>query len=102
MPKKKNNPGFVTQSQCDTKYGKMNLALFGSDGRGGIVKDISDIKNQVASTSKEVTDFVKDHKEEMKTKGRDWRALGFTILASLVGGTTVGIILTLLRHFLNL
>jgi len=35
--KEKDNPG-------NSRVGKMELALFGEDGRGGIVSDISDIK----------------------------------------------------------
>jgi hypothetical protein len=60
LPKKKNNPGkFVTAEQCNEKRtqdavstskwrNKIDLALWGSDGRGGMVKDIGDMKKDVA------------------------------------------------------
>lgn len=45
MTDEKDNPGvFVRVEDCRERHTKMDLALFGLDGRGGIVKDIQDIK----------------------------------------------------------
>lgn len=42
---KKDNPGrYRTVKTCETRHRKLDLALFGEDGRGGIVKDIAEIK----------------------------------------------------------
>lgn len=93
MSSDKENPGnpgrFVSQRQCSAQFGKVDLALFGKDGRGGMVKDLSDIKHQVSETSKEVSTFLKNHKTEEKEKGRDWRLLGFAVLGSVVSGVVV-------------
>jgi len=62
MPKEKHsdNPSkFVTVEDCKLTHRKIELALWGEDGRGGIVKDIGDIKG---STEKRWT-------------GRDWAYL---------------------------
>lgn len=49
------NQDFVTKDECErvrescattVSIEKVNLALWGEDGRGGIVKDIQDIKSQ--------------------------------------------------------
>lgn len=58
--KRKENPnGFL-----ERRLGKIELALWGPDGRGGIVKDIADIKAEVE-------------------KSRDWRRF---IITALGGG----------------
>jgi len=44
MSKKKNNPQYVLKSDCKEIMDKIEIALWGVDGRGGIVKDIGDIK----------------------------------------------------------
>jgi len=48
MPDDPKNPdGFVLKSDCDESMGLIRLALFGPDLRGGIVKDIGDIKSDM-------------------------------------------------------
>lgn len=88
MSKRKNNPGdFVRVTDCTQRHqvvGKIELALFGPDGRGGMVQDVSVIKGTV----KGLEDSRKQQIEAEKKKGRDWRSLVFAIL----GGTIVAII----------
>ena len=45
--KAKNNPSrvYVRIEDCREISGKIMLALFGEDGRGGIVKDVQEIKS---------------------------------------------------------
>lgn len=46
--RRKDNPDvFVRVEDCRTKHSKIELALFGPDGRGGMVKDINEIKMAV-------------------------------------------------------
>jgi len=59
MPRRKNNsPAFVRVDDCRERHGfedkkiqKMELALFGEDGRGGMVADISEIKNKLTAAT---------------------------------------------------
>jgi len=54
--KKKDNPGvFVQVEDCRERHGQtvqrvvhVETALFGTDGRGGMVKDIADIKSTLS------------------------------------------------------
>lgn len=48
---------------------KIEKALFGEDGRSGMVKDISDIKY---------------HVENGKQKGRDWKQLMITVGGGII------------------
>lgn len=75
-PKKKDNPGevpYVRVEDCRERHNtimnqvsKTELALFGSDGRGGMVKDIADIRSKV--------DFIKDGLKG-RLNGRDKAAI---------------------------
>jgi hypothetical protein len=54
MPKKRDGGSYVSVGDCvehrrvsDMERGKISLALFGQDGRGGMVKDIGDIKSYI-------------------------------------------------------
>lgn len=81
---RKHNPNGarrVTVAECLQRHEKIDLALWGSDGRGGIVKDISDIKSKL-------TDLL-ERQDETKTKSRDWRLLGFAILGSTITGLII-------------
>jgi len=81
---RKHNPSSarrVTLAECFQRHKKIDLALWGKDGRGGMVKDLGDIKNTL-------TDLV-SAQAETKTKKRDWRLLGFTILASTITGLII-------------
>jgi hypothetical protein len=42
------NP-YVTGADCNLKHVKLDLALFGVDGRGGIVKDLQEIKTATSA-----------------------------------------------------
>jgi hypothetical protein len=42
-------PLFVTQQDCTSRHAKIDLALFGADGRGGMVADIGQIKSYIAT-----------------------------------------------------
>ena len=67
---KKENPHVLIRD-CRDRHYIIQKALFGEDGRGGMVADIAEIKSFVNG---------------QKTKGRDWRALGFAVLGSVVTG----------------
>lgn len=69
----------MTVIACDKKHGKIDLALFGEDGRGGIVKDITDIKNFM---------------DDSKTKSKESRALVF----SIIGGAATGLLMIILQY----
>jgi len=88
----KSNPNArrVTVGECLQRHGKIDLALWGPDGRGGMVKDIGDIKNTL-------NDFL-NSQAETKTKGRDWRLLGFAILGSTVTGLVIAGVNYVLTH----
>lgn len=45
------------REDCTSNAEKVNLALFGPDGRGGIVKDIQDIKTKLESYSSVLRQF---------------------------------------------
>ena len=69
------------------KFGKVELALFGPDGRAGMVKDINDMKGVQREILKSLKSVEKQHnteKTEEKQKKRDWRALGYTILGGVI------------------
>ena len=95
------NPGkYVTQRQCNVQFGKVDLALFGKDGRGGMVKDLSDIKHEVKDTAETVTTFLKNHTAEEKEKGRDWRLLVFTIVGSVISSVAASYLIWFLTRAL--
>jgi len=82
MSKKQNkaNPGiFVKVEDCRDRHQKIEMAMFGEDGRGGMVKDIGDIKN-----------YMESHKES----GRGWKQFGYTLLS----GTIIAIVVLVLSH----
>lgn len=94
LPRKSDNP-YITRDECSQisghirgELGVLKKALVGEDLRSGIFKDVGDMKNDI----KEIKAYIDDE----KTKGRDWRMLGFAILGSVVGGTIVGIITSFL------
>lgn len=70
------NPGFVSVAECRDRHLKIDLALFSGDGRGGIVKDIADIKAYMAQQS----EGSKEKKEEYKL----WKAFAFSIVGGLI------------------
>lgn len=80
------NPGFVSVVECRDRHLKIDLALFGPDGRGGMVKDIGDIKGYIANQSTE--------KKEKKEENKALRALIF----SIIGGAVVALINYVVLH----
>lgn len=48
--KKRDNPGpgYVRVEDCHERHERIELALFGKDGRGGMAKDITIIKSKLS------------------------------------------------------
>lgn len=90
MTKEEHDPRFVLKSECDESMSQIRLALFGTDLRGGIVKDIGDIKNKLT--------VLLERDAETKTKKRDWRLLGFAVLGSVITGAIMVAINYLVTH----
>lgn len=73
----KHNPGYVTRMEFNRRFQKVDLALFGSDGRGGIVKDIGDIKGSIK--------VIEKSRKEEKQENRRFTGL----IYSIIGGAIV-------------
>jgi len=93
---RKNNPTYITRTECARISGQIReelsivkKALVGEDMRGGIVREIRDMKSDLRD--------VKEYINGEKTKGRDWRLLGFAVLGSIISGAVV----TLLNYILH-
>jgi len=86
------NPGSarVTAAECFQRHQKIDLALWGKDGRGGIVNDINDIKNKLTA--------LLEREAETKTQKRDWRLLGFAVLGSVLAGIIMAVTNYVLTH----
>ena len=88
----KDNPGHVTLEACNLKHAKIDLALFGRDGRGGIVKDVSDIRSDqriIKNSLKNIQRNRASDMEEEKKKKRDWRGFIYSVIGGLiVAGTS--------------
>jgi len=76
MPKK-NNPGYVTIDECtrissrtNAELGTIKKALIGADMRGGVVKDVADIKAALKNS---------------RSLGKAERAMIYTSLISVAG-----------------
>lgn len=80
------NPGFVSVTECRDRHLKIDLALFGPDGRQGIVKDIGDIRGYIQNQS--------EGSKEKKEGSKAWKALVF----SIIGGAVVALINFALKH----
>ena len=61
-------PLFVTQQDCTSKHAKIDLALFGSDGRGGMVADISQIKTYIATMQNQKQDQKKQEEKRVSAR----------------------------------
>jgi len=93
--KPKDNPGParpITAAECFQRHEKIDRALWGADGLGGIVKDIGDIKNNISALLAREAEA----KTEAKTKGRDLRQFWFALL----GSVTVGLVMAAVNYFL--
>jgi len=60
------NGGFIHEADCVRISGKINLALFGVDGRGGMEADIKTILQKTSFLEKEVQNGGKMKLEEEK------------------------------------
>lgn len=87
----KNPDNLMTRAECRAISGKLELALFGKDGRGGMVKDIGDIRSDqriIKKSLKSIQKHRESQKVEEKEKKRDWRGL----IYSVIGGAIVAAI----------
>lgn len=55
---KEDNPQFVLKSECDAGMSQIRLALFGPDLRGGMVKDIQEMKTKLDTATSIVRTIV--------------------------------------------
>lgn len=76
---------FVSLQECNNRHGKIELALFGSNGRGGMVKDVASIKASLGTCQK----WIEEKKKEESEQEKGYR--GF--LYSLITGVVVGLIM---------
>lgn len=97
MPRKNNPTTYVTRTECARISGQIReelsivkKALVGEDMRGGILREIRDMKSDL----KDVKHYINGE----KTRGRDWRLLGFAVLGSITSGTMVAILNYLLNQ----
>ncbi len=86
----------VSREDCERAMGKIDVALWGPDGRGGIVSDISTMKGDIS----EIKKFMNGQQNEEQKKGRDWRLLGFVVAGSIISGVVVAAA-SFLIHFLH-
>jgi len=78
---------FVLAEDCIKQHERLELALFGKDGREGMVKDVSDIKTFIKDQAKHNEEDKQDKKEKRESSLR-WKiaAIGFACsLAGFVG-----------------
>lgn len=68
----KENPKYMTTRECREISGKIQLALFGKDGRGGMVKDISDLTNDVKDIKDALTEAKKTEKQKTELSNK-WK-----------------------------
>lgn len=78
----KENPGgiYVARREFNKRFGKVELALFGVNGRGGMVKDISHLTHDM----KEVKNVLNAEKEIRKRKTELSNKWKITIYGSIV------------------
>jgi hypothetical protein len=68
-------------------------AVVGPNMTGGMAADITTMKADVA----EIKKALNGQANEEKKKGRDWRVLGFVVLAGVTSGSIVALIDALIR-----
>jgi len=78
MSTKRGNSRYVLAEDCTKAHGRIDLALWGEDGREGMVRDINEIKDFM----KEQTKYREEEKEAQKEKRKNllkWKfaAVGF-------------------------
>lgn len=87
MSREKENPG-----PTSIRVAKLELALFGANGRGGMVNQIQKMSNKITRIDDWRKDQVKKQQEkehEAKKKHRDWRGLFFSVLGSIIAGVVM-------------
>lgn len=98
----KDNPGFVTRSEFNLRFGKVELGLFGADGRGGMVKDVNDIKSVqrvILDNLRLIEKYRNEEKQDEKQKtllSNKWK---MTIYGSIFG--TCGLVIIELLKFVT-
>ena len=80
MSDQKDNPGFVRVADCRDAHNKINLALWGLDGRAGMVKDIADIKHFMEQSGSEH----KDEKQEKKEGSKALKAFFYSVIGGAI------------------
>jgi hypothetical protein len=84
--KHKDNPGtFVRLEDCREKHSKLDLALFGPDGRGGMVKDVGEVKNTLTNIQKTLSEKKLEEKEERHTLRNWFLGLASGAIIALIG-----------------
>jgi hypothetical protein len=89
----------VSRQDCMRNHAKIDLALFGTDGRGGIVKDISEIKTFLRDQQQVNFDTKAEQtqcREDARTKRLAWTNEKVTVLS-----VAVAIIAVVLAHLLD-
>ncbi len=88
---RKHSERYVTRAECAQisnqireELKSLKAAVVGENLRGGISKEIHEIKSDL----KEIKEYINSE----KTKGRDWRMLGFAVLGSITSGTVITVI----------
>ena len=76
MSIKKDTERYVLEEDCVKQHTRLELALFGKDGREGMVKDISDIKSFIRDQTKCNEESKQDQKEKRGTLLRSARVWG--------------------------
>jgi len=87
--KKSDGGQFVTAQDCRERHVPVTLALFGKDGRGGIVDDVRIIKVGMQNVEK----WIQNQENDKKQSRRDWKDVGLKLL--------VGAILALVSYWLG-
>jgi len=67
MSSKKGADRFVLAEDCVKQHTRLELALFGKDGREGMVKDMSDIKFFISEQTKRNDEDKQDQKDKRTT-----------------------------------
>jgi len=64
---------------------RFDTALFGSNGRGGVVKDVADIKSDMRLVGEKISNLPKIMKEELKGRlsGKDKAAVYIAIISAI-------------------
>jgi len=67
MSEKRGTERFVLAEDCVKQHTRLELALFGKDGREGMVQDISDIKSFIREQTRRNEEDKQDQKDKRTT-----------------------------------